>query len=99
MICVTCSFDSDSPVSFVDNKTRLLQALERCAWPVSQRDVILLETEAKQGEAYIQQARELEDAAMGKGLPRRDDDDTEDTSDETPRKVGASDSDSLASYE
>ena len=84
-------------MSFVDHKTKLLQALERSDWPISQRDVVLLENEMKQGEVYIQQAQELEDAALGKGLPPAESEkDSEDSDKEevSQPKVGGSDTDS-----
>ena len=95
--------DSDSALPFIENKTRLLQALERSDWPISQKDIVLLENEIKQGESYIQQAKELEEGAVTKGpLPEevegdgdKDNSDVE-QSDDPQTKVGGSDSESYS---
>ena len=44
----------------------ILQALDRCDWPAKEADVILLENEIRQGQTYVQQAKDLRDAAEGK---------------------------------
>ncbi|KAK2176319.1 hypothetical protein NP493_671g01028 [Ridgeia piscesae] len=95
--------DSDSALPFIENKTRLLQALERSDWPISQKDIVLLENEIKQGESYIQQAKELEEGAVTKGpLPEEEEGDGDkdnsdaEQSDDPQTKVGGSDSESYS---
>ena len=57
-------------MSYMEHKTHLLEALERCSWPVEERDVILLENEIKHGNHYVDQARKL---LSETSLSRRDD--------------------------
>lgn len=77
-----CRFGSDKPVSFMDNKKKLLNILEELGWPINEADVILLETEIRQGEGYIQQAQDLRTAAEkgGEGLERLPDADGDSSS-------------------
>ncbi|XP_018418316.1 PREDICTED: von Willebrand factor A domain-containing protein 3B [Nanorana parkeri] len=56
-------FDSDVPVSYLENKEALLQALDRLGWPVSAEDVMLLEDEIVTGKTYLQQATDLQEAS------------------------------------
>ncbi|XP_068124266.1 von Willebrand factor A domain-containing protein 3B isoform X2 [Hyperolius riggenbachi] len=56
-------FDSDVPVSYLENKEALLQALDRLGWPVSSEDVMLLEDEIVAGKTYFQQATDLQEAS------------------------------------
>lgn len=60
-------FKSDAPINFLDNKLALMQALDRCGWPIREQDIILLENEIKQGEVYIQQAKDLQAAGKDRG--------------------------------
>ena len=62
----------------------MMEILDDCGWPVSETDVLLLETEIKLGESYIQQAQDLRTAAEkgGEGLerlPKADGDDDDDS--------------------
>ncbi len=43
------------PVSFLDDKVKVTEALERANWPVTERDVALLENEINLGFSYIKQ--------------------------------------------
>ena len=43
------------PVSFMENRHAVMEALERAGWPVKERDVVLLENEIKMGISYIKQ--------------------------------------------
>lgn len=56
-------FDSDVPVSYLENKEALLQALDRLGWPISPEDVMLLEDEILAGKTYLQQATDLQEAS------------------------------------
>ncbi|XP_075708714.1 von Willebrand factor A domain-containing protein 3B isoform X2 [Rhinoderma darwinii] len=63
------NFDSDVPISYLENKEALLQALDRQGWPVSAEDVMLLEDEIQAGKTYFQQALDLQDTTKKKSLP------------------------------
>ena len=65
-------FDTDGPVSFVDNKLALMQALDRCGWPLRERDITLLEEELELGNKYLQQSRDLQ--KVGKNANTKSDD-------------------------
>ncbi|XP_071991810.1 von Willebrand factor A domain-containing protein 3B isoform X2 [Engystomops pustulosus] len=54
-------FVSDVPISYLDNKESLLQALDRLGWPISADDVMLLEDEIQAGKTYLQQALDLQE--------------------------------------
>ncbi|CAM5078178.1 unnamed protein product [Natator depressus] len=56
-------FEQEEPVSYMEHKEALLQALENLGWPVSYDDVTLLEDEILAGLTYIQQASDLQEAA------------------------------------
>uniref|UniRef100_A0A8C0GEI0 Uncharacterized protein n=1 Tax=Chelonoidis abingdonii TaxID=106734 RepID=A0A8C0GEI0_CHEAB len=56
-------FEQEEPVSYMEHKEALLQALENLGWPVSCGDVTLLEDEILAGLTYIQQASDLQEAA------------------------------------
>ncbi|XP_072258559.1 von Willebrand factor A domain-containing protein 3B [Pyxicephalus adspersus] len=56
-------FDSDVPVSYMENKESLIQTLDRLGWPVSAEDVMLLEDEIVAGKTYLQQATDLQEAS------------------------------------
>ena len=43
------------PLSFMENRRQVMEALERAGWPVKERDVVLLENEIKLGISYIKQ--------------------------------------------
>ncbi|XP_054831013.1 von Willebrand factor A domain-containing protein 3B [Eublepharis macularius] len=53
----------DHPVSYLENKESLLQALEQLNWPITYEDVKLLEDELLTGLSYIDQASELQEAS------------------------------------
>ena len=80
MVTICYRFDSDIPVSYVDNRVKLEEALTRCGWPVSEKDIQLLEREIKQAETYIRQAQDLQQAAKdgGKNLGETEDSKDED---------------------
>jgi hypothetical protein len=54
-------------VDFLDHKLAMMQALDRCGWPLSERDITLLESEIRQAEVYLQQADDLKAAAKDRG--------------------------------
>ncbi|XP_063809397.1 von Willebrand factor A domain-containing protein 3B isoform X2 [Pseudophryne corroboree] len=62
-------FDSDVPVSYMEYKEALMQALDRLGWPVSPEDVMLLEDQILAGKTYIQQASDLQEATKKNSLP------------------------------
>jgi len=68
-------FASTTPVSYVDNRCALLEAVDRDGALLRPSDVQLLETEIERAERYMQQAERLRDAARrcGHGLPDYDD--------------------------
>ena len=47
------------PVAFMENRHRVMEALERAGWPVKERDIVLLENEIKLGVSYIKQVSSL----------------------------------------
>ncbi|XP_062831442.1 von Willebrand factor A domain-containing protein 3B isoform X2 [Anolis carolinensis] len=56
-------FEQGKPVSYVDHKESLLEALENAGWPITYEDVMLLEEEILIGLTYLQQAIELQEAS------------------------------------
>ncbi|XP_066435302.1 von Willebrand factor A domain-containing protein 3B isoform X2 [Eleutherodactylus coqui] len=62
------NFNSDVPISYLDNKEALLQALDRLGWPISPEDVMLLEDEIQAGKTYLQQALDLQEATNKKSV-------------------------------
>ena len=52
-----------------------MQALDRCGWPCTEKDLILLENEIRQADMYIQQAKDLQAAAKNRGSGLNDSDD------------------------
>ncbi|XP_042316665.1 von Willebrand factor A domain-containing protein 3B isoform X2 [Sceloporus undulatus] len=56
-------FEQDEPVSYVDRKESLLEALANAGWPIAYEDVMLLEDEILTGLTYIHQATELQEAS------------------------------------
>ena len=50
------------PVSFLENRHKVMEALERAGWPVKERDIVLLENEIKMGISYIKQVNALLDS-------------------------------------
>ncbi|NP_001332793.1 von Willebrand factor A domain-containing protein 3B isoform 2 [Homo sapiens] len=55
--------DANKPIQYLENKTVLNQALERLNWPISLKELSMLESEILAGKMYIQQAMELQEAA------------------------------------
>ncbi|KAM9584851.1 von Willebrand factor A domain-containing protein 3B [Trichechus inunguis] len=55
--------DADKPMRYLENKVALNEALERLNWPISLKELSLLENEILAGKMYIQQAMELQEAA------------------------------------
>ena len=68
-------FASDAPVSFVDNRRELMEALDRDGAPLRPRDIHLLEDEIQRAQQYVEQAERLRAASRrcGEGLPEFDD--------------------------
>ncbi|XP_048209451.1 von Willebrand factor A domain-containing protein 3B [Perognathus longimembris pacificus] len=55
--------DAIKPIQYLENKAALNQALERLNWPISLKELSMLENEILAGKMYIQQAMELQEAA------------------------------------
>ncbi|XP_074259929.1 von Willebrand factor A domain-containing protein 3B isoform X1 [Saimiri boliviensis] len=55
--------DANKPIRYLENKTVLNQALQRLNWPISLKELSMLENEILAGKMYIQQAMELQEAA------------------------------------
>lgn len=47
---------------YLENKAALNEALERLNWPISLKELSLLENEILAGKMYVQQAMELQEA-------------------------------------
>ncbi|RUS89184.1 hypothetical protein EGW08_003063, partial [Elysia chlorotica] len=58
-------FDSDGPVSFEENQSKILLHLEDANWPVREQDVTLLANEIARAEKFLHQSRALRKAAAG----------------------------------
>ncbi|XP_045443207.1 von Willebrand factor A domain-containing protein 3B [Pipistrellus kuhlii] len=56
--------DAYKPIRYLENKAALNKALERLNWPISLKELSMLENEILAGKMYIQQAMELQEAAM-----------------------------------
>ncbi|XP_075418794.1 von Willebrand factor A domain-containing protein 3B [Tenrec ecaudatus] len=54
--------DANKPMQYLENKAALNEALERLNWPISLKELSLLEEEILVGKMYIQQAMELQEA-------------------------------------
>nr|XP_048286275.1 von Willebrand factor A domain-containing protein 3B isoform X2 [Myodes glareolus] len=55
--------DAIKPLQYLENKAVLNKALERLNWPISLKELSVLENEILVGKMYIQQAMELQEAA------------------------------------
>ncbi|XP_062934630.1 von Willebrand factor A domain-containing protein 3B [Cynocephalus volans] len=55
--------DANKPIQYLQNKAALNQALERLNWPISLKELSMLENEILAGKKYIHQAMELQEAA------------------------------------
>ncbi|KAJ8028013.1 von Willebrand factor A domain-containing protein 3B [Holothuria leucospilota] len=56
-------FGSDEPVSFQENRKDYLLSLEQLGWPVSEKDIILLEEEVEKAERFLFQSKSLRQAS------------------------------------
>ncbi|XP_066123884.1 LOW QUALITY PROTEIN: von Willebrand factor A domain-containing protein 3B [Saccopteryx bilineata] len=54
--------DASRPMQYLEHKTALNEALERLHWPISLKELSLLENEILAGKMYIQQAIGLQEA-------------------------------------
>ncbi|XP_062064865.1 von Willebrand factor A domain-containing protein 3B [Lepus europaeus] len=54
--------DADKPIRYLENKAAINQALERLNWPISLKELSMLENEILAGKMYIQQAMEFQEA-------------------------------------
>ncbi|KAM4047349.1 von Willebrand factor A domain-containing protein 3B isoform 2-T2 [Anomaloglossus baeobatrachus] len=77
------NFGSDAPISYLDNKEALLQALDRLGWPVSADNVTLLEEEIQAGKTYLQQALDLQEVTKKKSFTENSDTQTNHEENET----------------
>ncbi|PIK59277.1 putative von Willebrand factor A domain-containing protein 3B [Apostichopus japonicus] len=55
-------FGSDEPVSFQENRKDYLLSLEQLGWPISEKDVVLLEEEIEKAERFLFQSKSLRHA-------------------------------------
>uniref|UniRef100_A0A8C3VKE6 DUF4537 domain-containing protein n=1 Tax=Catagonus wagneri TaxID=51154 RepID=A0A8C3VKE6_9CETA len=55
--------DANKPMRYLENKAALNEALERLNWPISLKELSVLENEILAGKKYVQQAMELQEAA------------------------------------
>uniref|UniRef100_A0A670Y239 Uncharacterized protein n=1 Tax=Pseudonaja textilis TaxID=8673 RepID=A0A670Y239_PSETE len=53
-------FEQDQPVSYVDRKESLLEALANAKWPIASQELVMLEDEIITALTYLQQASDLE---------------------------------------
>ncbi|XP_039196592.1 von Willebrand factor A domain-containing protein 3B isoform X3 [Crotalus tigris] len=56
-------FEQDQPVSYVEHKESLLEALANANWPVANEDLVMLEDEILTALTYLQQASDLQVAS------------------------------------
>nr|XP_058935628.1 LOW QUALITY PROTEIN: von Willebrand factor A domain-containing protein 3B-like [Kogia breviceps] len=54
---------ANKPMRYLENKAALNKALERLNWPISSKELSVLENEILAGRMYVQQAMELQEAA------------------------------------
>jgi hypothetical protein len=62
-VCLFFRLDAIKPIQYLENKAALNEALERLNWPISLKELSMLENEILTGKMYIQQAMELQEAA------------------------------------
>nr|BAB29590.1 unnamed protein product [Mus musculus] len=55
--------DAIKPIQYLENKDVLNKALERLNWPISLKELSVLENEILVGKMYIQQALELQETS------------------------------------
>lgn len=60
---LACRFGDEGPVSFDDHRGRLLQILNEEGWPVTEKDIVCLEREIEKGLRFLQQSKDLRQAA------------------------------------
>ncbi|XP_033127520.1 von Willebrand factor A domain-containing protein 3B-like isoform X2 [Anneissia japonica] len=77
-------FDSDIPVSFIENRRDCLDALDRIGWPIKEQDIILLEEEIEKAYRYLQQSVDLRNASKKNNKD-------EEVEDYTPQEAGTED--------
>ena len=53
-------------VSMEEDRLKVMDALDRCGWPIEERNIILLENEINQARLYQKQADDLMDMSTGK---------------------------------
>ncbi|KAF6270489.1 von Willebrand factor A domain containing 3B [Rhinolophus ferrumequinum] len=63
--------DANKPMRYLENKTALNEALERLNWPISLKELSILENEILAGKMYVQQALELQEAAKKENYASR----------------------------
>ncbi|GFR58512.1 von Willebrand factor A domain-containing protein 3B [Elysia marginata] len=73
-------FESDKPISFEENRTKILLHLEDANWPVREQDVTLLANEIARADKFLLQSKSLRKAAAGED----DWDESEESSFELP---------------
>ena len=56
-------YDEESVPSFLENKSSMMRDLEDCGWPVSVKDIRLLEKEIIHGRTYLEQSRQLRETS------------------------------------
>ena len=54
--------DANKPMQYLENKAALNEALDRLNWPISLKELSILENEILAGKMYVQQAMELQEA-------------------------------------
>ncbi|KAM5253672.1 von Willebrand factor A domain-containing protein 3B isoform 2-T2 [Hipposideros larvatus] len=63
--------DANKPMRYLENKAALNEALERLNWPISLKELSMLENEILTGKVYVQQAMELQEAAKKESYASR----------------------------
>ncbi|XP_072040207.1 von Willebrand factor A domain-containing protein 3B-like isoform X2 [Amphiura filiformis] len=58
--------EDDEPVSFVEHRKDCIEALDRLGWPVSERNILLLEDEIEKGRRYLRHSRAIRRAVKAK---------------------------------
>lgn len=71
-------------MSFLNNRSWFMKAIEEANWPVKEQDIILLEEEILKAESFLQQSQDLRKAGSG------DDDDLTVYSDKDSQVSGLS---------
>ncbi len=58
--------EDDEPVSFVEYRKDCIEALDRLGWPISERNILLLEDEIEKGKRYLRHSRAIRRAVKAK---------------------------------